>query len=305
MRETQNRGAAPTRRQVLGGLARCGCALAAAAATGCTISRVYDEAGPRVDTMDGRAPFDLADDAFSALLEVGGTAPVDIGAGADLRQLLLIRKSEAEIIALDRICPHLQCDMKSLNEGGVGLWDKSTERLTCLCHNSVFAADGSLVTGPAPTGVGTYAVEFDPATGTGAVVLDAAPETSSMAQSEVELLPLDPETRQAALTLADQPELADVGGMRAVDTGGAALLIIRVADDQFAAVDRVCTHQQCELGPHRGGRYESGGVVCACHGSRFAPDGAVLQGPAERPLTTYPTTYDAANGRVLVEVPEP
>lgn len=47
-----------------------------------------------------------------------------------------------------------------------------------------------------------------------------------------------------------------------------------------------CTHRGCEVEVH-GSRY-----VCPCHGSEFSPDGAVLEGPAERPLKTFKITED-------------
>lgn len=42
-----------------------------------------------------------------------------------------------------------------------------------------------------------------------------------------------------------------------------------------------CTHQGCQPEPV-GDRF-----VCPCHGSEFSRSGAVLQGPAERPLARY------------------
>lgn len=50
-----------------------------------------------------------------------------------------------------------------------------------------------------------------------------------------------------------------------------------------------CTHRGCEVDVH-GSRY-----VCPCHGSEFDPDGAVLEGPAERPLQTFKTTENENN----------
>jgi cytochrome b6-f complex iron-sulfur subunit len=44
------------------------------------------------------------------------------------------------------------------------------------------------------------------------------------------------------------------------------------------AVSTVCTHLGCIV------RSEKDGFHCPCHGSRFAPDGSVLRGPAPKPL---------------------
>lgn len=50
-----------------------------------------------------------------------------------------------------------------------------------------------------------------------------------------------------------------------------------------------CTHRSCEV-EVQGTRY-----VCPCHGSEFDTAGAVLEGPAERPLKTFKTTEDESN----------
>lgn len=47
-----------------------------------------------------------------------------------------------------------------------------------------------------------------------------------------------------------------------------------------------CTHQGCQPDPV-GDRF-----VCPCHGSEFDLEGAVLQGPAERPLARYRVTRE-------------
>jgi 3-phenylpropionate/trans-cinnamate dioxygenase ferredoxin reductase component len=63
-------------------------------------------------------------------------------------------------------------------------------------------------------------------------------------------------------------------------------------DDEGAihAVSAVCTHMGCLV------EWDSEGRVwgCPCHGSRFDPDGKVLQGPAKKPLKTVDTGPDAS-----------
>ena len=49
-------------------------------------------------------------------------------------------------------------------------------------------------------------------------------------------------------------------------------------------VSPACSHLGCRLTWNTAERSWD----CPCHGSRFAPDGAVLQGPATRPLTLIP-----------------
>src|SRR5262245_12097098 len=45
---------------------------------------------------------------------------------------------------LSAICPHEGCEVA---------WDKDTNRFSCPCHESFFAADGSRLTGPARRGL--------------------------------------------------------------------------------------------------------------------------------------------------------
>ncbi len=49
-------------------------------------------------------------------------------------------------------------------------------------------------------------------------------------------------------------------------------------DEGYTAVSLICTHLGCTV------TVTPDGMVCPCHGSRFDQTGAVLQGPAERPL---------------------
>ena len=53
-----------------------------------------------------------------------------------------------------------------------------------------------------------------------------------------------------------------------------------------------CTHAGCALG------VKDGVAVCPCHGSRFAFDGAVTQGPATEPLT--PHAVAVQGGEIIV-----
>jgi cytochrome b6-f complex iron-sulfur subunit len=48
----------------------------------------------------------------------------------------------------------------------------------------------------------------------------------------------------------------------------------------LVAYSMTCTHLGCVVNAPEA----SGQTVCACHGSRFAADGSVIDGPASRPL---------------------
>ena len=61
---------------------------------------------------------------------------------------------------------------------------------------------------------------------------------------------------------------------------GETVAAFRDADGRVSAVSPVCTHMYCRVSWNAAERSWD----CPCHGSRFAPDGTVLQGPAVEPL---------------------
>lgn len=62
--------------------------------------------------------------------------------------------------------------------------------------------------------------------------------------------------------------------------GGKLLAVYRREDGALQAVSAACTHLGCAVHWNQGDKSWD----CPCHGSRFAADGAVLHGPARRPL---------------------
>ncbi|SDL07364.1 FAD-dependent oxidoreductase [Tessaracoccus oleiagri] len=70
------------------------------------------------------------------------------------------------------------------------------------------------------------------------------------------------------------------GEAAVVRSGGEQLAVHRGEDGELQVVSAVCTHAGCiVLWDHAQSEWG-----CPCHGSRFAPDGAVVHGPAEAPL---------------------
>jgi cytochrome b6-f complex iron-sulfur subunit len=55
--------------------------------------------------------------------------------------------------------------------------------------------------------------------------------------------------------------------------------------NQVRAVNPICNHAGCTVTWQK----DQNVFVCPCHDSKFAGDGKVLQGPADKPLPTYLT----------------
>lgn len=72
---------------------------------------------------------------------------------------------------------------------------------------------------------------------------------------------------------------------------GAAWLVRR--GEAVAAFSTVCPHAGCAIEAEEGGAF-----ACPCHKSRFAPDGACVDGPAPRGMDPLPVTV--VDGRVRV-----
>jgi cytochrome b6-f complex iron-sulfur subunit len=84
--------------------------------------------------------------------------------------------------------------------------------------------------------------------------------------------------------------LKNVDGSLNVGIPGDRIVIIRTDATTFTAVSNICTHAGCTV------RFDgSSKLNCPCHGSIFALSGAVIRGPASRPLKTYTVTFDGAN----------
>lgn len=101
-----------------------------------------------------------------------------------------------------------------------------------------------------------------------------------------------------SVTVADVPELATAGVLVRV---GPDLIVAakRTGATTFAAYDMRCTHEGCLVDIQAqqpvGQRF-----VCPCHLSRFTSDGAVINGPATRPLASLTATYNPATDQLSI-----
>ncbi|HEX2087026.1 MAG TPA: FAD-dependent oxidoreductase [Solirubrobacteraceae bacterium] len=94
--------------------------------------------------------------------------------------------------------------------------------------------------------------------------------------------------KDARHLVGDRLSDPEVGSTGAIEPGegarvkldGEVVAASRDDDGRLHVVSAACTHMGCRVAWNRAERSWD----CPCHGSRFAPDGSVLQGPAVQPL---------------------
>ncbi len=98
---------------------------------------------------------------------------------------------------------------------------------------------------------------------------------------------------QVVVTVAQVPGLARVGGTVMLGSvKGVPVAVVRTGRRTYRALDLRCTHQGVTVG-------KSGSAwLCPAHGSRFAGDGTVTGGPAQRSLGTVRSAF--ADGKLTV-----
>ncbi|MCX6170545.1 MAG: ubiquinol-cytochrome c reductase iron-sulfur subunit [Ignavibacteriales bacterium] len=93
------------------------------------------------------------------------------------------------------------------------------------------------------------------------------------------------------LTLSANAALTTVGGSLVSD----GIIIGRVNPTSFVAVSKACTHQgttiEFQLNNNR--------FFCPLHGSTYALDGTVTNGPAPRSLVKYNTSFSGNSLRIF------
>ena len=96
------------------------------------------------------------------------------------------------------------------------------------------------------------------------------------------------------LPLIQYPELAGPDGALRLRVPGdeTPIYVLATASQGFAALSPLCTHLGCTVD------IQGSVLVCPCHGSTYSREGAVVRGPAERPLRRYRATV--GSDRVLV-----
>ncbi|MFE0458945.1 Rieske (2Fe-2S) protein [Kitasatospora sp. NPDC058965] len=93
----------------------------------------------------------------------------------------------------------------------------------------------------------------------------------------------------------------EVGAAADVPVGGGKVfrdqlvVVTQPTAGQYKAFSARCTHAGCIVD-----QVKDNQIQCPCHGSRFSvTDGSVQDGPAPKPLPSYPVS--AENGRLVVQ----
>ena len=113
------------------------------------------------------------------------------------------------------------------------------------------------------------------------------------------LIALPPVANNAiAIPLDRFPDLTRVGGSVVGQAAGYAnpIVVARVRDDLFVALDAICTHMRCTVA------YNALNLTldCPCHGSTYEVDGRVIDGPAPLPLKTFAAQSDGTTLTVML-----
>ena len=97
--------------------------------------------------------------------------------------------------------------------------------------------------------------------------------------------PVSPVAGKVRLAVRNFPALSQPGGVLKILPDGAEtpLYVLTGAEGGHTVLSPICTHLGCTVD------VEGATLLCPCHGSTYDREGRVLRGPAERPLTSYPT----------------
>jgi Rieske Fe-S protein len=111
--------------------------------------------------------------------------------------------------------------------------------------------------------------------------LAALPLFAACASVLVRQVPLT--NGRVELPLTQYPELNEAGAALQILPEGESqpLLVLVGVDGTHTVLSTECTHRSCTV------EAQTDRIVCPCHGSTYDRKGAVLRGPAERPLRRY------------------
>ena len=83
---------------------------------------------------------------------------------------------------------------------------------------------------------------------------------------------------------------------------GIPLIIVKIDDAEFACFSSLCTHDYC-FGDDLWVQSRRFTIICECHGSKFDArnGGKPFEGPAERPLRKFPSSFNPDTNILTIE----
>jgi len=94
--------------------------------------------------------------------------------------------------------------------------------------------------------------------------------------------------RTVTVAVAPGGPLAAAGNAALVSSGLGSFLVSRTSQTTFTVLTAVCTHEGCTVDRFNGQLF-----VCPCHNSKYTTAGAVANGPANRALQQFASTFTA------------
>ncbi len=193
-------------------------------------------------------------------------------------QVLIMHPQGTQYAVVSSLCTHSGCPLGF--EDGEAI---------CPCHLSRFSLDGKVTHPPARAPLTVFTSSFDSETGELTIDFTAGEEGFPSVVDGKIFLPF-----------TQFPQLRTAGGrVEGIPSGyGKLIFVFALAGGEYAAVDSICTHQQCPVQF----RETEDDLFCFCHNSRFTKTGDVQEGPARVTgnLKKFTVTSDATGVTVAI-----
>lgn len=111
--------------------------------------------------------------------------------------------------------------------------------------------------------------------------------------------PAVPDSQPAAAEAVDAGPVGGFASDRVYDSFREQGFFVIRRDGQVFALSSICTHKGCKVRAQPDQSF-----LCKCHGSKFTPDGKVLNGPADRDLPRLAVAV-SEDKHVLVNLSRP